>query len=228
MRRPADWGRPLRPSRPAEAGLPEGCAPPPSPAAGRAELLALERARGSASAATVSASSPSATAAAPPPAPVDVRSDLAQCPSGALLDGEEEDVLVDSGHRPIPPLSCANEGAVLAALARHAAEQLRRYPRSRAADEAELAAGAAAPFSNRRNALLLLSGEKAVCEFYVGLARALGPLLASPNAREAAEAAEALCAAGGALDRDAARYCRGAVLPLLRRRAGVTPGLAEA
>jgi hypothetical protein len=166
------------------------------------------------------------------PPRVDVRSDLAQCP-GALAPEAEA---VDAGTRPIPPLSCANEAAVLAALARQAGDLLRRYPRTLAEDLAELATGCAAPFSNRRNALLLVAGEKTVCEFFVGLHKRLAPLLEARDPAVALADAEALCAGGGGggevaletgggdapappLCRDAARYALAAVVPLLRRRA---------
>jgi len=166
---------------------------------------------------------PAAAAAAAPPEPprVDVRSDLARC-SGEALAAEAE-CAVDAGARPIQPLSAANEAAVLGALSRHAAELLRRYPRGAAEDAAELASGRAAPFSNRRNALLLVAGEKAVCQFFVDLHAHLAPLLEAGEPRAALAEAEALCeGAAGApplLGRDAARYCHAAVLPLLRRRA---------
>jgi hypothetical protein len=168
----------------------------------------------------------------PPPEPllrVDVRSELAQCP-GLAPEAEA----VDAGTRPIPPLSCANEAVVLGVLARHAREMLSRYPRPLAEDLTELASGASAPFSNRRNALLLVSGEKAVCQFYIDLQARAAPLLRATDASAALEEAEALCeGASGAgvaahaaegpppppLCRDSARYYHAVVVPLLRRRA---------
>ena len=150
---------------------------------------------------------------------------------------------MDLGTRPIPPLSCANECAVLGALAALCGSALRRYPRSLAEDLAELravdsATGAlrCAPFSNRRNALVLLAGEKAIAEHYVALAEAAGPLLRAREARAGLARAGELVAAGegagagraASRERDTARYVKAVVLPLLQRRAALEAAAAEA
>ena len=165
-------------------------------------------------------------------------SDLAHCP--AALNEEQ----VDLGTRPIPPLSCANECAVLAALAALCGAQLRRYASSLGEDLAELAAvhpatglPLAPPFSNRRNALVLLAGEKCTAHFYEHLAEVAVPLLREGDARSGLRGAEALVASCGAglegygrasRDRDTARYVKGVVLPLLQRRAALEAAAAVA
>lgn len=129
---------------------------------------------------------------------------------------------------PLRPLSCENEAAVLRQLAAACAAQLAAYPTSLAEDLATLAAGVHAPGSNRRNALVLLRGEKLVCEHYVGLARAALPYLDAPargaGPAAAADARTALARAHAGTS-DADKYMRNVVLPLLRRREdGLTAG----
>lgn len=76
----------------------------------------------------------------------------------------------DFGKRPIDALSVRNELLVLAELAHLCVEQLTCYPTSLAEDEAALQNPALAPFgSNRRNALILLRGEKTICHYYIRL-----------------------------------------------------------
>ena len=77
----------------------------------------------------------------------------------------------------VGPLSSRNELEVLASLARLCAAQLSAYPTTLAQDEEELArgeeGGSATCSRRRRDALILLSGEKAICRFYVDLQRAV-------------------------------------------------------
>jgi hypothetical protein len=175
---------------------------------------------------------------------VEAGSDLAHCPAAL---GEEQ---VDLGVRPIPPLSCANEHAVLRTLAGLARAQLRCYPRPLEEDLAELRAVSAENpllpacphYSNRRNALVLLAGEKAIAHYFIHLAAVAQPLLSDSSARRGVRGAEALCAeweaaraggGGGGLqgasrDRDVTRYLRSVVVPLLQRRAALEDAAADA
>lgn len=55
--------------------------------------------------------------------------------------------------------------------------QLSRYPRTILEDQADLDAGKYEMYSNHRNVLVVLRGEKEVCHFYLRLARVVIPLL---------------------------------------------------
>lgn len=118
----------------------------------------------------------------------------------------------DFVRRPIQPLSVANELSVLRHLAALAREQLAAYPTSLEQDAAELASGRWGYGSNRRNALVLLHGEKAVCAYYVRLSDTASRIAAAP-----AGDLEALIAAEHASVSDEDKYVRGTLLPLLRR-----------
>jgi hypothetical protein len=91
--------------------------------------------------------------------------------SSASMDGSDEAHDVPDWKRhPLPPVSCRNESAVLTELARLCSSQLARYPTTLAEDVAELESGRWAYGSNKRNALVLLKGEKEVCQYYCDLA----------------------------------------------------------
>jgi histone-lysine N-methyltransferase SETD3 len=82
------------------------------------------------------------------------------------------------GRDPVPPLSCANEAAVLSSLAEAALAQLELYPTSLQEDYARLEDEVALPpFSNARNAAVHVRGEKEVMHFYLDLAAFCVPLL---------------------------------------------------
>ncbi|KAA0163153.1 hypothetical protein FNF31_02978 [Cafeteria roenbergensis] len=86
------------------------------------------------------------------------------------------------GSKPIAPLSAENEAMVLRALAAACQEQLDGYERSVELDLAELASGTCLRGSNRRNALILLRGEKLTARHFIRLAEVAVPLLsASPE-----------------------------------------------
>jgi hypothetical protein len=82
--------------------------------------------------------------------------------------------------KPVPALSVENECAVLQSLAELCAEQLGRYPTTLESDVAVLRAGRYPFGSNRRNALVLLKGEKEVCHYYIDLAAEAVPVLQMP------------------------------------------------
>ena len=92
--------------------------------------------------------------------------------------------------------SCENEVKVIKHFARVFAEQLERYPRTREEDEADIRNGTYEFGSNHRNAIVVLRGEKIVCEYYVNLEKIVVPLLemqvrhpcthATPHTRTAA------------------------------------------
>lgn len=86
------------------------------------------------------------------------------------------------GSKPIAPLSAENEAMVLRALAAACQEQLDGYERSVELDLAELASGTCLRGCNRRNALILLRGEKLTARHFIRLAEVAVPLLsASPE-----------------------------------------------
>jgi len=76
----------------------------------------------------------------------------------------------DWTRRRIHPISIENELRSLFIISLLSCqEQLRRYPTTLEQDVAELSAGTLAAGSNKRNAVVLLRGEKEVCHFYVTL-----------------------------------------------------------
>ena len=84
----------------------------------------------------------------------------------------------DWTRRRIEPISIDNEVRVLDHLSTLCTEQLGRYPTTLEHDAAELAAGAWPLWSNKRNAVVVLRGEKEVCRFYVRLRDAASAVVA--------------------------------------------------
>jgi len=171
-----------------------------------------------------------AGAAADARVPVAPSSDLARCPRA--MDEER----LDLSRRPIAPLSRANEAAALDALGALARGALAAHAAPGAsADDDAAALAAERPFSNRRNALVLLAGERAVARALARIAREGAALLRAPDAARAAADARAAAAAGDAAgagraceDRDVARYLRLVVVPLLDADAArAAAGLAK-
>jgi len=122
----------------------------------------------------------------------------------------------DFVRRPIGPLSLRNELAVLRHLARLCTEQLDRYPTALEEDRRELRSGRWPYGSNRRNALVLVAGEKVVCAFFIRLAETADALAAAPlHEARASLAAPAAPATGEASDAD--QYLRAVLLRLLQR-----------
>lgn len=83
------------------------------------------------------------------------------------------------GQKPIPPLSLDNECRTLQALCAVCEDQLAGYERPAEHDLAELCSGTCQRGSNRRNALVLLLGEKSVARHFIRLAQVAVPLLAA-------------------------------------------------
>lgn len=73
--------------------------------------------------------------------------------------------------------SCENEIKVIQHFARVFKQQLERYPRTREEDEADIRNGTYEFGSNHRNVIVVLRGEKIVCEYYVNLEKVVVPLL---------------------------------------------------
>lgn len=90
--------------------------------------------------------------------------------------------------------------------------QLRQYPTTLEQDNALLAEGQLAPFSNRRNALLVVRGEKEVYQQWTSVAATASELLLQPLEQVAALVREQHCGSDAT-----AVYIRAAVLPVLRR-----------
>lgn len=169
-----------------------------------------------------------------PPPPVEPGSELARCPR--VLDEDRYDL----SRRPIPPLSRANEFAVLKALSALAHAALARYPTTLESDRAALNASgvdALPPFSNRRNALVLVIGEKEAAMFCIKLAADAAGMLAAADAVSALETARMTAIAGEATGmgqgkacygRDLARYLRAVVIPLLAEDAVNNKSVSEA
>lgn len=87
----------------------------------------------------------------------------------------------DWTRRRIEPISIDNELRVLGHLAALCQEQLGRYPTTLEQDVAEIESNVWAFGSNKRNALILLRGEKEVCHFYVRLRDEASALVAAMN-----------------------------------------------
>jgi hypothetical protein len=83
-------------------------------------------------------------------------------------------------------------------------------------------------FSNKRNALTLVFGEKTIAQFYVDLHFSAGPLLMHKDILVALEEAETFVKdreewgsfynSGASLEKDKWRYFKTVVVPLLQRR----------
>jgi hypothetical protein len=160
---------------------------------------------------------------------VEVGSELSRCPR--VLDENRYDL----ARRPIGPFSRTNEAAVLDTLAQVARATLARYPTTYDEDVAELYRTAVPlpPFSNRRNLLVLLIGEKSVSIFCEKLAKDASVWLRSVDApdvtlasvKAAAALGEMMGAGRACYERDLARYCRAVIIPLLEAQvAAITTG----
>ena len=79
-------------------------------------------------------------------------------------DAELRAILANGATRPI---SAAHALRSLQVLAFACQEQLDRYPSSLASDDSRIASGELKPFSNERNALVVVRGEKRICRMYV-------------------------------------------------------------
>ena len=79
-------------------------------------------------------------------------------------DAELRAILANGATRPI---SAAHALRSLQVLAFACQEQLDRYPSSLASDDRRIASGELKPFSNERNALVVVRGEKRICRMYV-------------------------------------------------------------
>jgi protein-histidine N-methyltransferase len=110
----------------------------------------------------------------------------------AVADQEELEEIFNRGHahypiaeHPVEPVSPRNEVASLAFLARECRSILCEYPTSLKEDLDMLENGNIPPFSNRRNALIVVKSEKEVLWHYIRLCELVAPLLAkSPNAKD--------------------------------------------
>lgn len=71
---------------------------------------------------------------------------------------------------PVRPLSVATEVRALAEIASVCQRRIEGYPTALQADYELLLSGFVKPFTNRRSALIVVSGEKEICKFYVDLA----------------------------------------------------------
>jgi histone-lysine N-methyltransferase SETD3 len=108
------------------------------------------------------------------------------------------------------PCNLRNEVAMMTALRALMGAMLGDFPRTLAQDEADLAGGdpAAAPFSNRRHALLVLRGEKRLMAFYEAFAAKCLGVLALEGAAERSAAAGALAKQRHGGDPAAAAACK--------------------
>lgn len=79
--------------------------------------------------------------------------------------------------QPVPPISPSNEANVLRTFRQVFQQQLNKYPTSLEEDIATLDAGTYPFGSNRRNALVVVKGEKEVCHHFLQLADECIPLL---------------------------------------------------
>ncbi len=133
----------------------------------------------------------------------------------------------DLHKNPVPPISAENEVQVLQKLAEYFAQQYASYPTSLEEDIDELASGKHSFGSDRRNALVVIKGEKEVCRFYMALAEIAVPMLQSSWAEQQDAIQAQFCGHD-----DVDRYVRACVVPLLQQKvaqaqfaaAGPAPG----
>lgn len=119
----------------------------------------------------------------------------------------------DLARRPIPPLSPDNEIGVLQHLASLCQHQLSLYPSTLADDNHILDSQQYSYGSNRRNALVLVKGEKEVCHFYIALAKLAVPILQM----RWPEANTLITKQYSQINNDAHKYIRSIVGPLLQK-----------
>jgi len=138
----------------------------------------------------------------------------------------EEDF--DLARRPILPLSCANEAAVLSHLRILCEKQLRAYPTSMEEDLELLKSGRLPYGSNRRNALVLILGEKRVCSHYISLSKYAVPILEDSEKRSQellsfAVALQKKLSQESTFPSDSnaniSKYIQSVVIPLLQKKA---------
>lgn len=122
---------------------------------------------------------------------------------------------LDLGKTPIRPISCENEIKVIQHFARVFKAQLARYPRTREEDEADITNGTYEFGTNHRNVIVVLIGEKIVCEYYVKLAEIVIPILQMPW-KQAKKVMNKMYKDAGP---DLLKYLQMVVTPLLKKRA---------
>ena len=114
---------------------------------------------------------------------------------------------------PVPPISTENEVQVLQKLAEYFKAQYEGYPTTLEADIEELATGKHSFGGERRNALVVIKGEKEVCRFYMALADIAVPMLQSTWAEQQDVIQQQYCGHD-----DVDRYVRACVAPLLQQK----------
>ena len=138
----------------------------------------------------------------------------------------EEDF--DLARRPILPLSCANEASVLSHLRLLCEKLLLSYPNSMEEDMDHLKSGRLPYGSNRRNALVLILGEKKVCSHYISLSKLVVPILEDSEKRAQellpkAMALQAKLSSEAEFPSDSksniSKYIQSVVVPLLQKKA---------
>lgn len=119
----------------------------------------------------------------------------------------------DLGDNPIKPISCENEIQVLEHMARLMREQYERYPTTIEEDQATLDSGEFEPFSNHRNVIVVLRGEKEVCLHYMKLAEVCIPMLRQ-EWKDVKKAIQKKWSGRG----DIEAYIKAVVQPLVKRK----------
>lgn len=137
----------------------------------------------------------------------------------AVADGADTQALpfvgadTELGRKRIEPISCTNEAAALRALASMCEAQLGRYPTTLFEDLARLHSGRLRRFTNARNCVVLLRGEKDVLHHWIRMADLLCPILEEGTMEDV----ERLRLHELREDGDAEQYLSGVVAPLLER-----------
>jgi hypothetical protein len=141
----------------------------------------------------------------------------------------EEDF--DLARRPILPLSCSNECAVLSHLRLLCEKQLRAYPSSIEEDEELLKSGRLSYGSNRRNALVLILGEKRVCSHYISLSKYIVPIFEDSEKKPTQELLSIALSLYERLSKESeypsdsksntSKYIQSVVIPLLQKKSAL-------
>lgn len=74
-------------------------------------------------------------------------------------------------------VSLRNEVAAIELMATSMERRLKDYPQTLAEDQALMASGKLTPFSNRRNALIVMMGEKEICAMWMAVYKEIQPLI---------------------------------------------------
>ena len=134
----------------------------------------------------------------------------------AVANADELDEIDHRGYHGdncITPICARNEIAALSFLANICRERLRRYPTTYASDLKRLEHGDLEPFSNHRNAIIVIMSEKEILHFFINLSQVATPIFSLPVDQAIRKVQDEFSDVSQRYD-DTARYMRSVVYDL--------------